>query len=161
MAMPLSIAEIVYQVVLDSSVDPDLVPLPTDEEDLVSRPIWATLLSCSHDFLDGTFPSDETIIEAMNGSDKSWDDMHYHSYFLLELERIEQDIFRYTLSEIVDHDIVPLDTHGIYAQGNIVIISPTIQIDISRTPRKVENVNIGADCSSEEILIYIELFKEL
>jgi hypothetical protein len=39
-------------------------------------------------------------------------------------------------------------------------ISPIVQIDISRTPGKVENVNISADCSLEEILIYTELFKE-
>jgi hypothetical protein len=64
------------------------------------------------------------------------------------------------LSEIVGHVVVPLDTHDIYAKGNMASISPTIQIDISRTPGKVENVNIGADCSPEEILIYTELFKE-
>jgi hypothetical protein len=78
--------------------------------------VWATSFSCSHDFLDETFPSDEAIIEAMNGSDKPWDDMHHHSYFLPELERIEQDDFRSTLSEIVGHAIVPLDTHDIYAE---------------------------------------------
>jgi hypothetical protein len=50
--------------------------------------------------------------------------------------------------------------HDIYAEGNMVSISPTVTIDISRTPGKVENVNIGADCSPEEILIYTELFKE-
>jgi hypothetical protein len=126
MAMSLSTTEIVYQAVLDSSTDPDLVPSPTDEEDLVSRPVWATSLSCSHDFLDGTFPSDEAIIEAMNSFDKPWDDMHHCSYFLPELERIEQDDFRYTLSEIVGHTIVPLDTHAIYAEGNMASISPTI-----------------------------------
>jgi hypothetical protein len=156
MSKPLSAANIVYQVVLDSSVDPDHVPLLTDEEDLVSRPVWATSLSCSHDFLDETFPSDED----MNGSDKPWDDMHHCSYFLPELERIKQDDFRSTLSEIVDHAVVPLDTHGIYAKGNMASISPTIQIDISSTLGKVENVNIGADCLPEEILIYTELIKE-
>jgi hypothetical protein len=57
----------------------------------VSRLVWATSLSCSHDCLDGTFPSDEAINEAMNGSDKPWDDMHDRSYFLLELERIEKE----------------------------------------------------------------------
>jgi hypothetical protein len=111
MAMPLSTSEIAYQVVLDSSSDPDPIPSPTDEEDLMSRPVWATSLSCSHDFLDGTLPSDEAIIEAMNGSDKPWDDMHHRSYFLPELERIEQDDFRSTLSEIVGHAVVPLDTY--------------------------------------------------
>jgi hypothetical protein len=83
------------KLVLVSSTDPDLVPSPTDDEDLVSRPVWATSLSCSHDFLDGTFPSDEAIIEAMNGSNNPWDDMHHHYYFLPKLERINQDEFRY------------------------------------------------------------------
>jgi hypothetical protein len=39
-------------------------------------------------------------------------------------------------------------------------IAETIPIDISRTPGVVENVFVGADCSPEEIQIYIELFKE-
>jgi hypothetical protein len=93
MAMPLSTTEIVYQALLDSSVDPDPIPSSMDEEDLVSRPVWATLLSCSHDCLDGTLPSDEAIIEVMNGYDKPSDNMHHRSYFLPELERIEQDDF--------------------------------------------------------------------
>jgi hypothetical protein len=160
MAMPLSTVEIVYQVVLDSSVDPDPVTSQTDEEDLVLRPVWATSLSCSHDFLDETFPSDESILEAMNGSERPWDDMHHRSYFLPSLERIEQDEFRSTLSEIVGHVVVPLDMHDIYAEGNMVSISPTVSIDISHTPGKIENVNIGADCSPEEIMIYTDLFKE-
>jgi hypothetical protein len=80
----------VYQAVLDSPVDPDLVPSSMDEEDLMSRPVWATSLSCSHDCLDETLPSDEAIIEAINGSNNPWDDMHHCSYFLPELERIKQ-----------------------------------------------------------------------
>jgi hypothetical protein len=64
------------------------------------------------------------------------------------------------LSEIVGHVVVPLDTHGIYAEGNMVSISPTITIDISCMPSNIENVYIGADCSPEEILIYTKLFKE-
>jgi hypothetical protein len=46
------------------------------------------------------------------------------------------------------------------SEGNMENISPTIMIDISRTPGKIENVYIGADCSPEEIQIYIDLFKE-
>jgi hypothetical protein len=64
MAMPLLVAKIAYQVVLDSSADPDPITLQMDEKDLVLRPIWATSLSCSHDFLDETFlwmnPSSKT-----------------------------------------------------------------------------------------------------
>jgi len=59
MAMPLSATDIAYQFVLDSFVDPDPVPSLMNEEDIMSRPVWATSLSCSHDFLDGTFPSDK------------------------------------------------------------------------------------------------------
>jgi hypothetical protein len=160
MSMPLSAMEIAYQVFLDSSAYPNPITSLRDEEDPVLKPVWDTLLSCSHDCLDETFSLDEDIIEAMNGSDKPWDDMHHHSYFLPELARIEQDDFRSTLSEIVDHVIVSLDMHEIYAKGNMASISPTITIDISRTPSKVENVHIGADCLLEEILIYTELFKE-
>ena len=98
MAIPLLAVEIVYQVFLDSSADPDPITLPMDEDDPVLRPMWATSLSCSHDCLDETLPLDEAIIEAMNCSNKPWDDMHHHSYFLPELERIEQDDFRSTLS---------------------------------------------------------------
>jgi hypothetical protein len=65
MAMPLSTTKIVYQVILDSSTNPNVVTSQTNEEDLVLYPIWATSSSCSHEFLDDTLPSDETIIEAM------------------------------------------------------------------------------------------------
>jgi hypothetical protein len=87
----------------------------------------------------------------MNGPDRPWDDIHHRSYFLPELVRIEQDDFSSTLSEMVNHVVVPLDTHGIYAEGNMENISPTITIDISQIPSKIENVYIGVDCSPEEI----------
>jgi hypothetical protein len=86
--------------------------------------------------------------------------MHHRSYFLPELARIEQDEFRSTLSEIVCHIVVSLDTHDIYVEGNMARISPTVMINISRTPSKIENVHIDADCSAEEILVNTELFKE-
>ena len=126
MAMPLSVAKIVYQAILDSSTDPDPVTSQTDEGDPILRPLWATSLSCSHDFLDEIFLSDESILEAMNVSERPWDDMHHRSYFLPSLEKIEQDDFRSTMSEIVSHAIVPLDTHGIYVEGNMASISPTV-----------------------------------
>jgi hypothetical protein len=73
----------------------------------------------------------------MNVSERPWDDMHHRSYFLPSLERIEQDDFRSPLSEIVDHVVVPLDTHGIYAEGNMASISPTVSIDVSCNPGKL------------------------
>jgi hypothetical protein len=89
MAMPLSAAEIVYQVVLDSSTNLDHVTLQTNEEDPTLDPVWATSSSFSHDCLDETLPSNEAIIESMNGFDKPWDDMYHRSCFLPELARIE------------------------------------------------------------------------
>jgi hypothetical protein len=157
--MPLSEVKIMYQVVLNSFVDLEPVTSPTHKEDLVLELVWATLSSYPHDCLHGTFPSDEAILEAMNGSERPWDDMHHRSYFLPSLERIEQDDVRFTLSEIVGHAVVPFDTHGIYFEVNMASISPTVSIDISRTPGNIENVNIGVDCS--QILIYTKLFKEI
>jgi hypothetical protein len=106
-----------------------------------------------HDFLDSTLPSYEAILEAMSGPDRPWDDIHHrsYSYFLPEFIKIEHDEFISTLSEIVGHVVVPLDVHGIYAEGNMANIFPTVTIDISRIPGKIENVYIGAECSPEEI----------
>jgi hypothetical protein len=159
MAMPLSAADIPYQVVLDSFVDLDPITLKMDEEDPVLKPVWDTSSSFSPYFLNGTLPLDEEIVEAMNGSDKPWDDMHHRSYFLPELARIEQDDFRSTLRKIVGHVVVPPDTHDIYDEGNMESISPAVMIDISRIPGKLENVYIGVDFSPKEIMIYNKLFK--
>jgi hypothetical protein len=86
--------------------------------------------------------------------------MHHCSYFLPELERIEQDDFRSTLSEIVGHVLFPLHTYNIYVEGNMASIFPNFTINISCNPGKIKNVHIGVDCSTEEILIYTEIFKE-
>jgi hypothetical protein len=60
---------------------------------------------------------------------------------------------------MVSHTMVPLDMHCVYAEGNMVNISPTVTIEISQIPVKIENVYIGVDCSPKEIHIYIDLFK--
>jgi hypothetical protein len=88
MAMSISTIEIGYQAILDSSTDPDLVPSQMVEEDPVLRPMWATLLSCSHDFLDETFPSNEAILETMNFFERPWDYMHHRSYFSQVLKKL-------------------------------------------------------------------------
>jgi hypothetical protein len=56
--------------------------------------------------------------------------------------------------------INPLAMYDVYAKGNMETIAKTIPIDISRTPRIMENIFIGADCSPKEIQIYTDLFKE-
>jgi hypothetical protein len=42
MAMPLSTTEIVYQAILDSSINLNPITSPTDEEDRVINPVWGT-----------------------------------------------------------------------------------------------------------------------
>ena len=64
------------------------------------------------------------------------------------------------LSDDVDTPINPLPREGMFAEGNMENISATIPINISVNPDFVENIHIGANCSPEEIAIYIALFKE-
>ena len=56
--------------------------------------------------------------------------------------------------------MVSLSSPGLMADGNMENISPTIPINISCDPGKVENVYIGAECSHAKIQEYTELFKE-
>jgi hypothetical protein len=126
--------------------------------DHVVEPIWVVQSYCSYDFLIDTLPLDESILEAMSIPDRTWDNMHRRSYFLSELVRIENDEFRSTQSEMVSHTMVPLYTHGVYAEGKMEKNYPILAIEISQTPGKIENIYIGADCSPGEIHIYIDIF---
>ena len=76
----------------------------------------------------------------MNGREQPFEEMHYRSYFLSKLERIECDDLRMTLRDNVGHPRIPLGTHGIYVQGNIVNISTIIPINISKIHSIFENV---------------------
>jgi hypothetical protein len=95
------------------------------------------------------------ILEAMTGPGRPWDDLHRISYFLPKLMRIKAREFITTVNGDAPCPVHPLTTHGIYVEGNMGSIAETIPIDISRTPGIMENVFIRADCSPEEIQIYI------
>jgi hypothetical protein len=96
----------------------------------------------------------------LNGLKRPWNDLHYKSYFLLELRRIEAGEFVLTMNGDRSCRVNPLTMHTIYAKGNMEIIAETVPIDISRTPGIVDNVFFREDCSPEEIRIYTYLFKE-
>ena len=72
---------------------------------------------------------------------------------------MECDDFRDILSDNIGRPLVPFISHGQMADGNMANLSPTIPINISRDPGKVENVYIGAECSPDEIKEYTALFK--
>jgi hypothetical protein len=55
--------------------------------------------------------------------------------------------------------MAPLDMSGIFSEGNMENISPTITIDISHIPGKIENIYINSDYFPEEIKIYTDMFK--
>ena len=101
-----------------------------------------------HDFLDSVFPLDEPIIEAMSGFEPPWEELHHRSHFLPELDRLEREDFREVLSERIGSPMVPLSSPSPMANGNMVNISPTIPINISRDPGRIENVHTGAECSN-------------
>jgi hypothetical protein len=116
-AMPLYVVNITYQAILDASTYPDPSSSWMEEVDPILEPIWVVKTSSPLDFLANTFPLDESILEDMIGSDRSSEDLHQRSYFLPELERIEQYEFRSTKSEIVGNIVVSLDKHEIYVKG--------------------------------------------
>jgi hypothetical protein len=158
MSTPLSATEVAYSLVQQTSATSD--PIPAQELDPLLEPIWAQDSLVNTDSLDLVFPSDEVIIEAMTGPEKPWEDPHHRSYFLPELHRIEAGEFTITMTGDQPCPINLLATRDIYAEGNMVTITTTIPINISRNPGIVENVFVGADCSLEEIQIYTDLFHE-
>ena len=103
-------------------------------------PTWAVESSHTHDYLDDVFTSDEAIIEAMSGVEPPWEELHHRFYFLPELDRLEHEDFREILSENIGSPVVPLSSPGQMAEGNMENLSPTIPINISRDPGKIENV---------------------
>ena len=95
----------------------------------------------------------------MSGVEKPWEELHHRSYFLPKLDRMECDDFRVILSKNIGRPVVPFSSPGQMVDGNMTNLSPTIPINISHDPGKVENVYIGASCSLDEIKEYIDLFK--
>jgi hypothetical protein len=158
MAIPLSAAEVAYNIVQQALVDLD--PTPKQELDPFLEPIWAQYSPATIDPLDPVFPSDEVILEALTDPNRPWNDLHHRFYFLPKLRRIEVDEFVSTVNGYRYCHINPLAMHTVYVEDNMVSITEMIPIDISRTPIIVENVFVIANCSPEEIRIYIELFKE-
>ena len=95
----------------------------------------------SYDFLD-MVPSDETILEAMIGQENTCEYLHHKSFFLLELNKIENQEFHVRLAENVDLFINPLPKEGVFAKGKMENISTIIPINIYANHNFIENVHI-------------------
>jgi hypothetical protein len=139
-SMPLSPVESTYQAIQSET------------------PSTPSLDELSPDPFRVIFPTDKMIMSVME--DTPWDDGHHRSILFLEQHTLENYQRILTLSTVVVISTVPATTHDVFVEGNLSNISPTIPIDISIKPGIVENVHIGASCSSDEIVTYTSLFKE-
>ena len=54
----------------------------------------------------------------------------------------------------------PIPTPNAFEEGNMANILPTININISTNPEVVEEIMLGASCSSKEVASYKVLFQE-
>ena len=157
--MPLSSAEAEYDAIQSASPSPDdqhLMAYTT-----YSLPSWLDSLSSTFDYILWIFPSDESIMEMPNIEEAPWDDNHHHSSFLPNLDEIEKEISSIFLTDIVNSPQYPILTHDTIFEGNLGNISQTINVDISTKEGVVENIQLGVNCSTEEIETYTALFKEL
>jgi hypothetical protein len=116
MAMPLSMVGVVYNIFHQDLADPDLNP--AQELNPVLKPIWDQSSLATTYPLDPVLALDEAILEALNGLDKPWDDLHHRSYFLPELRRIEVGQFCFTVNGDRSCPFNPLAMHTVYAKGN-------------------------------------------
>jgi hypothetical protein len=122
-----------------------------------TTPSTPSLDELSPDPFHVIFPTDEMIMSVME--DTPWDDGHHHSILFLEQQTLENYQWILTPSTVVVISTVPATSHDVFAEGNLSNISPTIPNDISIKPGIVENVHIGALCSSDELITYTSLFK--
>lgn len=83
---PMSAAKIAYQSIVNTAYS-DLTPFSLEELDRDGdvAPAWTLDSTSVVDCLDTIFPSEEAIIEVMTGIERTWDDFHHRSYFLLDL----------------------------------------------------------------------------
>ena len=86
--------------------------------------------------------------------DIPWDDGHHRSILFLEQHTLESYQQILTMSTIDIITLVPNPTHDVLYEGNLSNISPTIPLNISIKPGVVENVHIGALCSTDEVFTY-------
>jgi hypothetical protein len=156
--MPLSLAKLSY-LVMQSEFESTFCFSQENELNQYSLPEWVDISSSSsHDFLNDTLLSDESILKAMMLSERPWEDNHHRSSILPPLIKEELPL----QLEVVDNGWThsPSTSYGISFEGNLSNISKKITIDISIKPSIMETITIGDNCSPEEVTLYKVLFKE-
>ena len=98
-------------------------------------------------------------MEMLNIEEAPWDDNHHCSSFLPSLDDIEKYISSIFPTDIFDAPQSLIPTQDTISEGNLRNISQTISVDIFTKEGFVENIQLGMNCSTEEIEIYTTLFK--
>ena len=80
----------------------------------------------------------------MTGIDRPWDDLHHWYYFLPDLSEVESSFPSLVSPGPIRPVLNPLASTQVHAEGNMAMISPTILVNISRNPKIIKNVFIGA-----------------
>jgi hypothetical protein len=155
--MPLSPTEAAYMAIQSASPSPKKPHLLA--LDAYSMPSWLDSLSSAINYISHIFPSDESIMEMLSIDDVSWDDNHHRSSFLLLLEEIHKYIHSVFPPDVTDSPQSPILTQDTLSEGNMGNISTMIIINISIKEGVVENINLGANCTLEEVVSYTSLFK--
>ena len=86
--------------------------------------------------------------------------MHHRSPFHSKPDSLEVKHESFYLDDDMERYQFPVQTHNVISEGNLIKISKSIPINISIKPNIIENINIGANCSSKEITQYTALFEE-
>jgi hypothetical protein len=154
--MPLSPAEAAYVSI--QSTSPSSNTSHSLALDTYSLPSWLNSLSSAVDYISHIFPLDESIMEMLSIDDLPWDDNHHRSFFLLILEDV-RDIQSVSPLDVTNASQLPILTQDTFSEGNMGNISPTITIDISVKEGVVENINLGANCTPDEVASYTALFQ--
>jgi hypothetical protein len=99
-------------------------------------------------------------MEMLSIKEASWDVNHHLSSFLPSLDDIAKDISAIFPSDIVNSPQYPIHNQDTISKGNFGNISSTITVNIYIKEGIVENIQLGANCSAEEVETYTGLFKE-
>ena len=97
-------------------------------------------------------------MEMLSIKEEPWDDNHHRSSFLPSLDEIEKYISSIFPSDIFDSPQYPILTQDTIFEENLGNISHKITVNISIKEGIVENIQLGANFSVEEVETYIALF---
>ena len=89
-----------------------------------------------------------------------WDDLYHRSYFLPDLDRLENDFSSIFSIDYVEEPQNPMSILHLDSETNLGNIFATIPIYILIKPQITENIHIGASSSIEVINLYKAQFQE-